>query len=147
MGAKSRKRLSVTPPSTSLALRNNGNATRTRTRARTKSTRWHATFLKALRRNPNVTAACRAAGVNRTTAYRHRDDDESFVAKWNEALDQSVDEVEEKAFRIAKDGDNQMIQFVLKAFRPERYRETSRVELDVRVGGVIFLPEKKDGAE
>jgi len=128
-------------PTNALALRNKRNATRTR--ARMKGTRWRATFLKALRRNPNITAACRAAGrVNRTTAYRHRADDEAFAAKWDEALDASVDEVEERAFKLAKDGDNQMIQFVLKAFRP-RYRERSEIAIDQRMVGVIVVPEKE----
>ena len=105
--------------------------------------RWQAVFLRALRHNPNVTAAFRAAHISNFTAYKYREQDEAFAAKWNEALDASVDEVEETAFRIAKDGDNQMIQFVLKAFRPERYRETSRMEIDTRLCGVILLPEKE----
>ncbi len=48
---------------------------------------------------------------------------------------------------MAWKGDSQLLQFILKAHRPERYRETSRMELDARVGGVIFLPEKKPGNE
>jgi hypothetical protein len=124
-----------------LALRSNGSASRARAR---RTVRWHATFIQALRKSPNITAACHAAGVNRTTAYRHREDDESFAAKWDEALDQSVDEVEETAFRIAKEGDNQMIQFVLKAHRPAIYRERSEVAV---AGGIIILPAKEKGAE
>lgn len=124
-----------------LALRNGSNASRTRAR---RLARWQATFVQALRKSPNVTAACAKARINRTTAYRHREDDETFAAKWDEALDQSVDEVEETAFRIAKEGDNQMIQFVLKAHRPAIYRERSEVAV---AGGIIILPAKEKGAE
>jgi hypothetical protein len=126
---------------TALALSNKGNGSRAHARAR-RLARWQAVFLKTLRRNPNVTAASRAARVNRVTAYRARED-EAFAAKWDECLDASVDEVEEKAFKIAKDGDNQMIQFVLKAFRPDRYRETARLEVDQRLVGVLIVPEKE----
>ena len=128
---------------TTLALRN-GSASRkwhaSRARARARQT----AFLRALRRNPNVTAAAAISGIPRRSLYDLRADDETFAAKWDEALDASVDEVEEKAFRIAKDGDNQMIQFVLKAHRPERYRETSRMEIDTRLCGVIVVPQKED---
>jgi hypothetical protein len=124
---------------TSPAVRDNNNGSRTRV----KSTRWHATFIQALRKSPNITAACHAAHVNRTTAYRHRED-ESFAAKWDEALDASVDKVEETAFRMANEGDSGMIQFVLKAFRGERYRETSRLEIDQRFCGVLVVPDKEN---
>jgi hypothetical protein len=127
-----------------LALRNNGAHTSNASRARARRlARWQATFLRSLRHNPNVTAACRAAGVSRFTAYKHREDDETFAAKWEDALNASVDRCEEKAFDMAWKGDSQMIQFVLKAFRGERYRETSRVEIDQRFVGVLVVPEKE----
>jgi len=81
---------------TTLALRNNSNGSRaTRTRAH-RLARWQAVFLKTLREAPNVAHACRKAGVNRTTAYRHKEDDEEFNAKWEDALNASVDRCEEK---------------------------------------------------
>jgi hypothetical protein len=125
-----------------LVLRNNGNPSRVRVRV--KSTRWHATFLKALSRNPNVALACRAAGINRTTAYRHREDIEAFALKWQEVLDASVDRVEAKAFELAYDGNERLIEFILKAYRPERFRE--RTELGV-AGGIVLIPCKSEGAE
>jgi hypothetical protein len=106
--------------------------------------RWQAVFVQALRKSPNITAACHAAGISRFTAYKYRENDEAFAAKWDEALDASVDKVEETAFRMANEGDSQMIQFVLKAHRGERYRETSRLEIDQRLCGVILLPEKEE---
>jgi hypothetical protein len=96
--------------------------------------------LKALRRNPNVAMACRAAGVNRTTAYRHRDDNEAFAVRWQNELDQAADRVEATAFKLASQGEPRLIEFILKAHRPEKYRERSEVAV---AGGVIFLPQKK----
>ena len=127
-----------------LALRTGGNGSHkphgSRGRARTRQ----RAFLKALRRNPNITAACAIARIPRRSVYDLRAADETFAAKWDEALDASVDEVEAKAFKIAKEGDNQMIQFVLKAHRPSIYRETSRMEIDARACGVLLLPQKED---
>jgi hypothetical protein len=129
-----------------LALRSNGAHSANASRAR-RLTRWQATFLKALRRNPNITAAAHAARVSRFTAYKFRNNDENFAAKWDEALDASVDKVEETAFRMANEGDGGMVQFVLKAHRPERYRE--RQEIDARLlGGIVLIPAKRtDEAE
>jgi hypothetical protein len=122
---------------------NNSNASRaTRTRAR-RLARWQATFLQALRKSPNIAWACRKARINRTTAYRHREDNESFAAKWEDALSASVDRCEEKAFNMAWKGDSQLLQFILKAHRGERYRDVSRVEIDERFVGVLVVPEKE----
>jgi hypothetical protein len=54
-----------------------------------------------------------------------------------------VDALEHEVYQRALKEDSQLAMFVLKAFRPERYRETSRVEIDQRLCGVIILPEKE----
>jgi hypothetical protein len=41
------------------------------------------------------------AHVSRFTAYKYREEDEAFAAKWEEALQASVDRCEEKAFDMA----------------------------------------------
>jgi hypothetical protein len=46
--------------------------------------RWQAAFLQALRKAPNVAHACRVAHVDRTTAYKHREENEVFARKWEE---------------------------------------------------------------
>lgn len=45
---------------------------------------------------------------------------------------------------ITNEGDPRMIEFVLKSFRPERYRE--RIEAAV-VGAIVISPQKADGDE
>ena len=87
--------------------------------------------------------ACRVSHIDRATAYRHREDNDAFATKWDEALSASVDRCEEKAFDMAWKGDSQLLQFILKAHRPDRYRETSRVEVDQRMVGVLILPEQE----
>jgi hypothetical protein len=126
-----------------LALRSNDAHNSNASRAR-RVARWQAVFLKALRKSPNIAWACRKAGISRFTAYKYREDDAAFAAKWEEALSASVDRCEEKAFDMAWKGDSQLLQFILKAHRPGTYRE--RIEAAV-AGGIVFLPSKAKGAE
>jgi hypothetical protein len=65
-----------------------------------------------------------------------------FARKWEEALSASVDRCEEKAFDMAWKGDSQLLQFILKAHRGERYRDRSEVAV---AGGIVFLPAKQSG--
>ena len=48
-------------------------------------------FLEALRKDPNVTAACDHALIARKTAYQWREQDETFADGWEAALDRSKD--------------------------------------------------------
>jgi hypothetical protein len=104
------------------------------------------TFLETLASSCNITAACRAANVSRATAYRWREEDESFDAAWRFALDEAVDELEREAWRRAKDGvdrpityqgqvtgyfreySDRLMEVLLKAHRPEKYIERVRSE-------------------
>jgi hypothetical protein len=113
-------------------------------RARTRLGKWHETFLETLRRVPNITLACKAAGVSRRTAYDHREQRPAFREAWDEALAKSVDAVETRAWQMAMEGDSRLIEFILKAHRPEKYRDRAEVAV---AGGIIFLPGKAKGAE
>ncbi len=97
-----------------------------------------------LRKSPNVSLAAKSAAVSARTAYNHRDDDPVFAEQWLDALNQSVDVVEAKAFKLASEGEPRLIEFILKCHRPQIYRE--RTEVGV-AGGIIFLPAKTEGAE
>lgn len=63
---------------------------------------WKATFLDVLRASPNVSAAARAAGVARQSAYEAREADPEFAAAWEDAIEESVDDLEAEAFRRAR---------------------------------------------
>lgn len=65
---------------------------------------WHPRFLEAFRRVGVVGAACEAAGVNRATAYRHRETDPEFAAAWAEAEDDATDVLERVAHGWATTG-------------------------------------------
>ena len=102
---------------------------------------WPRAFLAALRRSGVVRSACRAARVGRSTAYRHRETDPDFAERWDDAIEDAVDGMESEARRRAVDGTDRpvfhagkqigtireysdtLLIFLLKANRPEKYRD------------------------
>lgn len=113
---------------------------------RTKMTnRARGTFLEILRETANVTESAAAAGVSRTCAYEHRDNDPGFAAEWDSALDEATDKLEREARRRAIDGweepvfhqgkecgrvrkySDRMLEILLKAHRPEKFKERAEI--------------------
>jgi hypothetical protein len=113
-----------------------------------KTARWQKKFLKALAERPSVTLACTAAHVSRDCAYDNRKRSPEFAARWQAALDQSVDDLETRAFDLAMHGDAdsnataRLIEFLLKAHRREIYGDKSEVAF---AGGIVILPAKREG--
>lgn len=87
---------------------------------------WRPAFLQALRNSGNVRAACQAAGIDRKTAYQHRDKYPDFAAAWQDALDEAIDALEAVARKRALETSDTLMIFLLKAHRPALYRETHR---------------------
>lgn len=108
-----------------------------------------ATFLDELRETANVTLAARAAGISSGTAYKHRQTDVLFAERWDEAINEAVDMLEHEAHRRAFKGveepvfyqgmecgsvrkySDALTMFLLKAHRPDKYRERSQVDSNV----------------
>lgn len=65
---------------------------------------WKPIFLEALRTVPVIAHACRAVGINRSTAWRAREADEQFAADWDDAIEEGVDNAEQEAYRRAVTG-------------------------------------------
>jgi len=105
-------------------------AKRKKPRAPTKPFgRWSPIFLKELRKTSNVSHSAKTAGVSRRHAYVVKDKNSSFDEDWTDALAEGIDYLEEEAFRRAVEGpkpSDLLLIFLLKAHRPERYREPSR---------------------
>ncbi len=121
-------------------------------------------FLRRLGQVPNVAAACRDAGIKPSTAYARREADPDFRREWDEAIDHSIGLLEAEAHqragpgylkavyhqgavvgheRVVSDG---LMQFLLKAHRPERYRERSSVDLNASVVTERMTRAEKDEA-
>lgn len=93
----------------------------------TKSTkRWIVPFLEALQRHGVVTLAAQAANISRETAYVERSHNEWFREQWEKALDLGLDALEDAAKVRALTMSDTLLIFLLKANRPEKYRETTK---------------------
>ena len=84
---------------------------------------WRPAFLRYLGKHPNVSKAAKAAGVSRMMAYIARDVDEDFAAEWDDALNTSLDQLEETAFKRANTSSDILTIFMLKSHRPQTYRD------------------------
>lgn len=94
---------------------------------------WQARFVAALEKSPNISAAARAAGINRTYAYAHREENADFAAAWDAAIQKAVDELEAAAFRRGKARSDTLAIFLLKSHRAEVYGERKPPPQDVNV--------------
>jgi len=95
-------------------------------------------FLDRLRNSGNVYASCKAAGVPRRTVYNWRDKWVTFRDDWDEALEDACDILELEAWRRAmQENSDRLLMFLLKAHRPERFKDRS--ETDVNLGGEILI--------
>src|SRR5262245_27197917 len=137
-------------------------------RRRKKSTRrstpkkdWRPAFLEALAEPGSVVHAATKAKIHRSTAYNARADERAFADAWKEAEQIGVELMEAEARRRAVEGcrrpvyqggklvghvqeySDTLLIFLLKAHKPEKYRERHQVE---HSGGttqtVIYLPQK-----
>jgi hypothetical protein len=134
-------------------------AARTRTRTPKKAPQdWAPAFLEELARCGNVSAT--AVKVGRRTVYDRRSTDPVFAAAMKEALDVAVEFMEAEARRRAVDGtlrpvyqggelvghvreySDVLLIFLLKAHRPEKYRDRAAVEHTGVVETHIYLPKK-----
>ncbi|MFL5312238.1 MAG: hypothetical protein ACJ79H_17535 [Myxococcales bacterium] len=115
---------------------------------------WKGAFLLFLARQPNVSAACRVAGISRETAYHERREDPLFADAWLEARAVGIELLEQIAHQRATVGhdikivrrrvktgpdgkvieedvtteervevSDQLLVTLLKAYKPEMYRE------------------------
>ena len=108
---------------------------------------WRGAFLASLAVAGTVTRACRLAGVGRQTAYDFRRRDPDFAAEWKDALEDACDALELEARKRAMEGverpvyqggklvghtreySDLLLIFLLKANRPEKYRESHKLEV------------------
>ncbi|MGF1607501.1 MAG: hypothetical protein ACFB22_14310 [Rhodothalassiaceae bacterium] len=104
--------------------------------------RRRAIFLDVLRRTGNVSAAARAADVSRRAAYAFRERDTDFAQDWAEAVNESLDDLEQALRQRAVSGtlkpvyyagkacgnvpnySDQAGMFLLKARRPEAFGDS-----------------------
>jgi hypothetical protein len=120
-----------------LVLQGNGacdakatNAPLTPARAREGKKRrdWRPAFLEGFRRSGTVAGGCKAADVARTTAYRERQRNESFALKWADIEADVTEALEQTALHLALRGEARLIEFLLRARKPDMYRDRHVLE-------------------
>ena len=79
------------------------------------------TFLAAQKSGASTTDAARIARVHRTTPYFWRDQDPEFAQAWRESRDTLIENLEIEAFQRAAKGNDRLLMFLLKSFKPETY--------------------------
>lgn len=84
-------------------------------------------FLDALRSGASVTEAAQAAPFDRATAYKLRKHDEVFAREWFDTIEEGTETLERECARRAMDGSDLLMIFLLKARRPEVYRDRYEV--------------------
>lgn len=127
-----------------------------RMRGRRITTAQKGAFLALLRQNGVVTDAAEGAGISRAVIYTLRTRDGAFAAAMDEAVAEACDRLEAEAWRravvgveepvygrVAKDQDGEigrvhkysdtLMALLLKAHKPEKYRERAEVDHRGRV--------------
>ena len=116
-----------------------------------RTARQREEFLAALGNGRSVSTAARAAHMGRSAVYAWRRDDPEFAADWDDAIEMGTDALEDEAIRRAKDRAKKSVYhqgqqcgmvreysdvlliFMLKAPRPEKYRDRYEVRAKVSV--------------
>jgi hypothetical protein len=100
------------------------------TRKKRTAYAWVPAFIATLRNTCNVRASCQAAGIARSKAYDHRDADKAFAKEWADAIEDGIEVLEAAARQRALGTSDTLMIFLLKAHRPEVYRERHEVRID-----------------
>lgn len=105
-------------------------------------TQQKAKFLHKLGKLGTVLSAAKAAGIGRSTAYEWRDEDEQFRKDWAASVEDNTELLEQTLFQRAIDGDTTAAIFMLKAMKPQKYRERyefiqSTTDLDETIEGEL----------
>jgi hypothetical protein len=85
-------------------------------------------WLLAYAEHGTCKAACEHVKIETSTAYRARQRDADFAERWD-ALEHATTKIlEETAYERAINGSDRLAEFMLKARRPDRYRESLKLE-------------------
>jgi transposase-like protein len=98
-----------------------------------------AAIYKSLSLGNSVAAACRSARINRSTYYRWLDADEEFKKAVADAIEEGTDRLEDEAKRRAMKQSDTLIIFLLKARRPDKYKDRVENQHTGRDGGPIVI--------
>jgi hypothetical protein len=93
---------------------------------------WAALFIENFRNTGHARSAAEAAGVDRSTPYQRSERDPKFRASWAAAKEDAVDLLLGQAFKAALEGDTRLTIFLLQSLRPEVFRNSVELRIDIR---------------
>lgn len=89
-------------------------------------------FLAALEPSGgNVTASAKAAGVTRQNAYQWRETSPEFALEWDNCIEAGTENLEQVAYKRATEVSDTLAIFLLKARRPDKYRENIKLDAEM----------------
>ncbi len=112
-------------------------------------------FLEAFRLTASLTEAAKAVGLNRSAHYSWLAKDAKYPARFEAAKIDAAQGLEDEAIRRAREGvlepifyqgvacgvkriySDGLMQFLLRGFIPEKYRQTGSVEITGKDGGPV----------
>ena len=100
-------------------------------------------FCAALGDGLSVTAACRAAAIGRMTAYEWRGADADFARAWDEAIEAGTDLLEDVALRRAQLGSDTLVIFLLKARRPEKFKDRAQIDKTETINVTVTVDDEQ----
>lgn len=80
-------------------------------------------FIELLSTTGNITTSALGAGISRAAVYNLIERDAAFSQRVNEAKEESVEHLEAIARQRAEKSSDLLLIFLLRALKPEKYRE------------------------
>ena len=108
--------------------------------------RIQAAFLESYVNTGSVTEAASVAGIARKTAYEWSEKYPAFLQAWKDCNEPRIQGLEAEAHRRAYKGSDLLMIFLLKAGRPEVYRDRFDISMTTRredVIEIVLIPADK----
>lgn len=91
-----------------------------------------AEFLRQVGVGISIGNAARQCGFSRSAVYYRRDRDEQFAAALRDAMEDSIDMLDTRAYELALAGDTDLLKFILRTRRRHIYGDKVTLNGDVR---------------
>ena len=95
-----------------------------------KQSAWEKKFLELYKATGNVSLSAYGSGTARSNVYARREDSPEFAARMDAAHIEAVETLEAEAWNRARKTSDVLLIFLLKALKPQMYRENIKVTLE-----------------
>jgi hypothetical protein len=106
--------------------------------------KWWPQFIAALRDCGNIRAACEVVGIDRRNIYYQIEEYEDRRQEFDEAMADATDILEAAAIKRAQQYSDTLLMFLLKARRPQVYRDNYKQQVEISGPGGKAVEIKGD---